>query len=94
MGLHVAQMTSQAGMRQCFGAVTSHRAKLMHLQDYGLQAGCNADMVLLQTHSTIEALRLIATRLKAWKQGKLLASRSPTMPQLHLEKRPAQTVRI
>jgi cytosine deaminase len=27
MGLHVAQMTSQAGMRQCFDAVTVNAAR-------------------------------------------------------------------
>ncbi|MBX3656495.1 MAG: amidohydrolase family protein, partial [Ramlibacter sp.] len=32
MGLHVAQMTSQQGMRACYDAVTTHAAKVMHLQ--------------------------------------------------------------
>src|SRR5205814_6251992 len=31
MGLHVAQMTSQAGIRACFDAVTTNAAKVMHL---------------------------------------------------------------
>jgi cytosine/creatinine deaminase len=91
MGLHVAQMTSQAAMRQCFEAVTSNPAKLMHLQGYGLQAGCSADFVLLQAQGTIEALRLRATRLKVWKRGKLLASCAPARALLHLDKRPAHT---
>ena len=30
-GLHVAQMTTQKGTRQCFDAVTSKAAKVMHL---------------------------------------------------------------
>ncbi len=90
MGLHVAQMTSQAAMRQCFEAVTTHPAQLMHLQGYGLQAGCNADFVLLQARDPIEALRLRATRLKVWKQGKLLARCPPAQAQLHLDNRPAQ----
>jgi cytosine/creatinine deaminase len=91
MGLHVAQMTSQAAMRQCFDAVTTSPAKLMHLQGYGLQAGCNADFVLLQAHNTIEALRLRANRLKVWKLGKLLASCRPAMAQLYIDARPGQT---
>src|SRR5918998_4308344 len=36
MGLHVAQMTSQAGIRACFDAVTTHAARVMHLPGYGL----------------------------------------------------------
>jgi cytosine/creatinine deaminase len=31
MGLHVAQMTSQKGVRACFDAVTTNAAKMMHL---------------------------------------------------------------
>ena len=48
MGLHVAQMTSQAAMRQCFDAVTINAAKILQLPAYGLAPGCHADFVLLQ----------------------------------------------
>ncbi len=91
MGLHVAQMTSQAAMRQCFDAVTTHPAKLMHLQGYGLQVGCHADMVLLQASNPVEALRLRANRLKVWRRGRLVASAAPAVSQLFLDQRPAQT---
>ena len=36
MGLHVALMTSQSGIRACFDAVTTNAAKVMHLQGYGI----------------------------------------------------------
>jgi cytosine/creatinine deaminase len=88
MGLHVAQMTSQAAMRQCFEAVTINPAKLMHLQGYGLQAGCNADFVLLQAQDTVEALRLRATRLKVWRKGLLVAISPPSTATLRLHNRP------
>jgi cytosine/creatinine deaminase len=90
MGLHVAQMTSQAGMRQCFEAVTSHPAKLMHLQGYGLQVGCNADLVLLQARDPVEAIRLRATRLKVWRRGKLVAASPSAVATLHLDTRPTE----
>jgi cytosine/creatinine deaminase len=91
MGLHVAQMTSQAAMRQCFEAVTSSPAKLMHLQGYGLQAGCHADFVLLQARDTVEALRLRATRRKVFKRGKVIAQTQPSVAHLQLDHRPATT---
>jgi cytosine/creatinine deaminase len=84
MGLHVAQMTSQAAMRQCFEAVTTHPAQLMHLPGYGLQAGCNADLVLLQARDPVEAIRLRATRLKVWRRGQLLAISAPIAATLHI----------
>jgi len=91
MGLHVAQMTSQSAMRQCFDAVTVNAARLMGLEHYGLEVGCNADFVLLQAGDPIEALRLRATRLKVFRRGVLLAESAPTTSQLHLPGRPAQT---
>ena len=91
MGLHVGQMTSQTAMRQCFEAVTTNAAKVMQLKGYGLEAGCNADFVLLQARDVIEAIRLRATRLKVFKRGKLLAECPPATSRLTLPGRPAST---
>ena len=90
MGLHVAQMTSQKGMRQCFEAVTSTPAKILGLEAYGLGVGCYADFVLLQARNPAEAIRLRATRLKVWRRGKLIASTPAANTALHLPGRPAQ----
>jgi cytosine deaminase len=89
MGLHVAQMTSLAAMRQCFDAVTVNAARVMGLESYGLDVGCHADFVLLQAHDPVEALRLRATRLKVFRRGKLVAESAPAQAQLHLPDRPA-----
>jgi cytosine deaminase len=91
MGLHVAQMTSQAAMRQCFEAITINPAKILGLQGYGLEKGCHADFVLLQARDPVEALRLKATRLKVFKRGKLLAQTPAHTAALHLSGRPPQT---
>jgi cytosine deaminase len=91
MGLHVAQMTSQAAMRQCFDAITVNAAQVMGLSDYGIAPGCNADFVLLQARDPIEALRLRATRLKVFKRGQLLSETPAATSQLHLKGRPGQT---
>ena len=91
MGLHVGQMTSQAAMRQCFAAVTANPARVLGLEGYGLEAGCNADFVLLQARDPIEAIRLRATRLKVFRRGHLLAEAPAATSQLHLPGRPAQT---
>ncbi len=91
MGLHVAQMTSQSAMRQCFDAVTVNPAKLMHLKGYGLEKGCNANFVLLQARDPVEALRLRATRLKVFKCGKVIAETAPSISRLSLPERPDTT---
>ena len=91
MGLHVAQMTSQAAMRQCFEMVTIVPARVMKLEGYGLAAGCNADFVLLQARDPVEAIRLRATRLKVFRRGKLIASTPGATASLDLPGRPGQT---
>ncbi len=89
MGLHVAQMTSRDAMRQCFAAVTTGPATILHLDGYGLDVGCKADMVLLQAADPIEAIRLRATRLAVIKGGKVIARTAPRTASLSLEGRPA-----
>jgi cytosine deaminase len=88
MGLHVAQMTSQKGIRACYEAVTTHAAKVMQLAGYGLEAGCDASLVLLQARDVVEAIRLRAPRLKVWRKGRLLAQAPHAAMSLALEGRP------
>ncbi|MFZ2649402.1 MAG: amidohydrolase family protein [Burkholderiaceae bacterium] len=91
MGLHVAQMTGQAAMRQCFDAVTSAPARILQLQAYGIEPGGNADFVLLQARDPVEAIRLRATRLAVFRRGKRVASTPANTASLDLPQRPAQT---
>lgn len=90
MGLHVAQMTSQAGMRQCFDAVTVNPARLMGLEGYGIAPGCHADLVLLHARNPGEAIRLRAARLAVWRRGRQVASSPAPVAQLTLPGRPPQ----
>jgi cytosine deaminase len=76
MGLHVAQMTSLAGMRACFDAVTVNNARVLGLDRYGIAVGHPADCVLLHARSPIEAIRVRAQRLWVMRHGKVIA-RSP-----------------
>ncbi len=90
MGLHVAQMTSRDAMRQCFDAVTTGPARIMHLDGYGVEIGCKADMVLLQAADTIEAIRLKATRIAVIKGGRVIARTAPRQTALALPDRPTR----
>ena len=91
MGLHVAQMTSQQGIRACFDAVTVNAAKVMHLQGYGLAPGCDASFVLLQAHDAVEAIRLRANRLQVWRKGVLVAQTPEVVAKLQLPGRSPAT---
>ncbi|HEY0858077.1 MAG TPA: amidohydrolase family protein [Albitalea sp.] len=88
MGLHVAQMTSQAQMQACFDAVTVNSARILGLADYGIEVGRPADMVLLQASSPVEAIRLRATRLMVVRRGAVLSRTAPAIARLQLPERP------
>ncbi|MDP3310162.1 MAG: cytosine deaminase, partial [Polaromonas sp.] len=81
---HVAQMTSQQGIRACFDAVTVNAARVMHLEGYGIAPGCDASFVLLQARDVVEAIRLRANRLKVWGKGTLLAETAEVVASLRV----------
>ncbi len=88
MGLHVAQMTSQAQMRACFDAVTVNPAKLMGLEGYGIAVGRHADFVLLQARDPVEAIRLRANRLMVVRRGRVVAHAPGATASVNLPNRP------
>ena len=77
MAVHVGQMTGQQEMRAMFDGVTSTAAAVLHLEGYGLEPGCRADMVVLQARDPIEAIRLQAARLQVIRAGKVIARTAP-----------------
>ncbi|MGF1576958.1 MAG: cytosine deaminase [Cyanophyceae cyanobacterium] len=84
MGLHIAQMTGLDQMEQCYRAVTDHPARLLGLEDYGIQVGCYADLVILQARSIPEVLRLKPVCLTVLRRGQVIARTQPVMTQLQL----------
>ena len=90
MALHVGQMTSREAMRYCFDAVTTNAAKIMGLEGYGLDVGCNGDLVVLQAADPIEAIRLKARRLFVVRRGKVIAESARAVTRLDLPGRPGE----
>lgn len=88
MGLHVGQLTSQEEIRWCLDAVTELPASILGLQDYGLAPGCNADLVILQANSPLEALRIKPPRLCVVRRGKIIAQTPKQITKLDLKDRP------
>ena len=88
MGLHVAQMTGQAAMRQCFAAITETPARILGLPDYGIAPGCRADLVWLDAGDPVEAIRLRAARRLVLRAGNVVSEAPPARATLHLPGRP------
>ena len=89
MGVHVAQMTSQAQVRAAFDAVTTTPARILHLGGYGIDVGCRANLVVLQAADPFEAIRLKATRLFVLCDGRVVARTAERRTALDLPDRPS-----
>jgi cytosine deaminase len=84
MAVHVGQMTGVSEAKAMFDAVTINAAKVMCLEDYGLEKGCNADLVILQARDKIEAIRLRPARLAVIRRGKVISRMEPMVAKLDL----------
>jgi cytosine deaminase len=90
MAVHAGHMTSRAGMRACFAAVTDVPARILGLDGYGLAPGCFADLVMLQASDAVEAIRLKPPRLAVIRRGRVIAETAPQVTRLAVPGRPAE----
>lgn len=75
-------------MRATYDLVTINSAKLMNLESYGLDVGCQASLVVLEANDPVEAIRLRANRTTVISKGKVVAERPSAGATLHLPGRP------
>jgi len=73
MGAHALHMTGIDQQAALFDAITVNGAKTLNLENYGLEPGCNADMVILQASSKQESIRLRPARLFVIRRGKVIS---------------------
>ncbi|MEL6437570.1 MAG: cytosine deaminase, partial [Pseudomonadota bacterium] len=71
MAIHALPMTSREGMAFAFDSVTKGGALAIGLPDPTLRVGGPANMVVLQAHDAIEAIRSKPTRLYVLRDGKV-----------------------
>jgi len=88
MGLHVAHLTGIEEMKSCFRAITDIPATIMGIEEYGIEKGYNADLVILQAKDPIEAIRLKANRLYVIRRGEVISSSLPNESKLNIPGRP------
>ena len=92
MGLHVGQMTGVKQMHQIFQTITNNGAKVMQLDNYGIEVGCNANLVVHQANNPIEAIRLCNARLFVIRNGQVIAKANPIQSELLLDTKKVTSV--
>ncbi|MDA4124491.1 MAG: amidohydrolase family protein [Thaumarchaeota archaeon] len=70
---HAAQLSTPEDLEKAYDMITTNPAKGMRLSGYGMQVGDEADLVLLDSTSVHEALRMQPARLAVIHRGKLVA---------------------
>ncbi|MDP6474196.1 MAG: amidohydrolase family protein [Alphaproteobacteria bacterium] len=91
MAVHAGQLSGRDEMIACFRAVTENSARAMDLEGYGLEVGCNADIVVLQATDAVEAIRLRPPRLYVIRRGRIIAESPAHEARLDLPGRPETT---
>ena len=66
---NICQVGSKHDTRECLHMITTRSAKLMNLEDYGLQVGGPADLVVLDAAGPEQAIAELAPVLYAFKRG-------------------------
>lgn len=70
---HAAQMTAPDEIEKLYDMITVDAAKILGLEDYGLEVGKNANLVILDATDVREAIRLDSDRLYVIRRGKVVA---------------------
>lgn len=81
MAVHVCQMTGTAEIDACYNMVTWNGAKTLGVADqYGIEIGQPANLLVLDARDRYDALRRRATIQMVISRGKILAETSPCNP--------------
>lgn len=78
---NVCQVGTPDGMRDCLDMVSSRSAKLLRLENYGIDIGNAADLVVLDCLSPEQGVAELAVPLFGFKNGRRTFTRAPA--QLH-----------
>lgn len=70
---HSAFMSSLREMESAYDMVTYNGAKAMHLNNYGITTGCNADLIILDAKDVHQALQMQSERLYVLRRGEVIA---------------------
>lgn len=73
----VTQRGNDDEVQALWDMTTATAAKLMRKDDYGLEVGGPADLVVLDAPDSMTALRTVAPVLAAWKNGRRTVTREP-----------------
>lgn len=85
MGLHVCQLMGYGQINDGLNLITTHSARTMHLQDYGLKVGNSANLVILPAENGFDAVRRQTPVRYSIRHGAVIAETQPATTTLYLQ---------
>lgn len=76
---NICQVGTQADMIECFNMVTARPAKLMRLENYGVEVGKDADFVVHGSNDPASAVAEVVPPAFAFKRGRQTFTRGPAV---------------
>ena len=76
---NICQVGSAHDTRECFNMITTRSAKLINVDEYGLQVGKPADLAVLDAESPEQAVAELSPVLYAFKRGRRTVTRQPAV---------------
>ncbi|SNR86415.1 amidohydrolase family protein [Pseudomonas segetis] len=67
---NVSQLATEAELLNCMSWISSESAKLLHLQNYGLEPNCRADFIVFDAASSAAVVAEISPALMGFKAGR------------------------
>ena len=79
LALHIAQMSGHDEIATMYDLITSNAARTLNVMDrYGIEEGKPANLIVVDATSAYDALRLTPARLHVVKDGRVVASTTPS----------------
>lgn len=86
LALFLCQMSGRDEIEATFELITGGAARVLGVRDrYGIEEGKPADFLILDAPSAFESLRLLPARLHVFKEGRRVATTSPSASILYRE---------
>lgn len=87
MGLHVCHMMGYDEISRSLDMISKNSAKTLHIGDrYGIEAGKDANFIILSEKNDFDAVRLGAAVLYSVREGRVIAQSQPKSSKVFLEK--------
>jgi cytosine deaminase len=86
LALHIAQMSGHDEIATMYDLITTNAARTINVVDrYGIEEGKPANLIVLDASGVYDALRLTPARLHVIKDGRVVASTTPSRSTLRRE---------